>query len=52
VNWVDPLGLKVSIRSRNVRNSSGRGAHTWTQVDDSKGKTTYSGTNEDGKLGV
>jgi len=52
VNWVDPLGLEVSIRSRTVRNSAGWGAHTWTQVDDSKGKTTYSGTDEDGKLGV
>ena len=51
VNWWDPYGLKVEVKSRDVL--GGLGAHTWVEVTDSKGdRCTFSGTDENGKLGV
>ena len=51
VNYWDPYGLKVEVKSRDVL--GGLGAHTWVEVTDSKGdRCTFSGTDENGKLGV
>jgi len=52
INWIDLTGRKVIIKSRKVHGTLGIGAHTFVAVSNKDGYTTYSGTNEHGKLGV
>ena len=52
--YSDPLGLEVSACARNIAGIK-PGVHTWTEVDDSEGRTTYSGTDvkpKDGNLDI
>jgi RHS repeat-associated protein len=53
VTLIDAWGLDVFICSRDVKGTGGAGAHTWVEVIDSNGKkTTFSGIDDSGKLGV
>ncbi|MBI1883895.1 MAG: RHS repeat-associated core domain-containing protein, partial [Chlamydiae bacterium] len=52
INWIDPWGLKTYVKSRDVKGLGGAAAHTWVEVHDCEGRSTYSGTDDNGKLGV
>ena len=54
VNYWDPLGLRVLFRTRDLNFPlGGVGAHSWTEIINSSGRTTYTGTEEkDKRLGV
>ncbi len=53
INWIDALGLDVTVHSRDVSGTGGTGAHSWTEVSDTSGRNSYSGIKDaNGNLGV